>query len=163
VQDAVRTLPHKLRRLCLSAYQSRLFDRLVEARLQTLGTLLAGDLACKHANGACFLVSDPAAEQPRADRFEISPSAPLFGCKVPLAEGEAGRLEKELLASEGVSLKAFRLGDGLTMEGERRPLRVPLNAPRVQRDGDGLILFFSLPRGSYATCVTDEVMKPTPS
>ena len=158
--EAVRLLPHKLLRLYLSAYQSRLFDRLVESRLPALGTLLPGDLAYKHANGACFPVSDPATEQRRADCFEISPSAPLFGCKVPLAKDQAGRLEEELLASEGLSLGDFHLGAGLTMEGERRPLRVPLHAPQLRSEGDDLLLGFSLPKGSYATCVADEVMKP---
>jgi len=157
---AVMGLPRKLLRLYLSALQSHLFDRLVTMRLSTLATLWSGDLAYKHANGACFSVLDPAAEQSRADAFEISPSAPLFGYKVTLAEGQAGLLERALLDKEKLRLADFRLGEGLGMEGERRPLRVPLADVNVTRQGCDLLLTFALPRGSFATSVLAEVMKP---
>jgi tRNA pseudouridine13 synthase len=45
------------------------------------------------------------------------------------------------------------------MEGERRPLRVPLGEASLLPDGDGLIVEFSLPRGAYATTVLEEIMK----
>lgn len=161
-RQAVLAMPRKLLRLYLSACQSALFDRLVDGRLDALDRLWAGDIACKHVNGACFTVPDPALEQPRADAFEISPTAPLFGCKVPLADGEAGRRERELLAAAGLTLAAFRRDGGLTMEGERRPLRVPLEEIGVEEDGGDLLLSFRLPRGSFATAVLHEVMKTPP-
>lgn len=162
-REAVLGLPRKLLRLFLSAIQSRLFDRLVDMRLASLGTLWPGDLACKHANGACFSVTDPSQEQPRADAFEISPSGPLYGYKVLLAEGQAGLLETALLDKEGLECADFRLGEGLSMEGERRPLRVPLGTFEARAEGSDLVLGFSLPRGSYATAVLAEVMKPETS
>ena len=45
------------------------------------------------------------------------------------------------------------------MEGERRPLRVPLLEPKAGLDAEGLVLEFGLPRGSYATAVLREIMK----
>jgi len=158
-RDAVLRLPRKLLRLYLSAYQSSLFDRLLEMRLDTMTELWPGDLAYKHVNGACFSVTEVALEQPRADAFEISPTAPLFGHKVMLAGGHAGLLETALLEKEGITLRDFRLGPPLDMAGERRPLRVPIGTPEAEQDGADLILSFSLPRGSYATTVLDEVMK----
>lgn len=158
-RDAVLGLPRARLRLYLSACQSQLFDRLLAMRLATLEQFWPGDLAWKHDNGACFLVEDPAAEQPRADRFEISPTAPLFGYKVRLAHGQAGILEQSLLDKEQLTLESFRLGGGLNMEGERRPLRVPLADLSAEQQGDDLLLGFSLPRGSYATSVLHEVMK----
>lgn len=159
VRTAVLALPRKLLRLYLSAWQSALFDRLLEMRLDSLDRLWLGDLAYKHANGACFAVTAPEVEQPRADAFEVSPSGPLFGYKVLLAKGQAGLLEEALLEKEGVHLEAFRLGGGLDMEGERRPLRVPLSDWGAEADADGLLLSFALPAGSYATSVLAEVMK----
>jgi tRNA pseudouridine13 synthase len=156
----VLALPRKLLRLYLSAYQSALFDRLVDLRLAALGELWPGDLAWKHVNGACFEVLEATGEQPRADAFEISPTAPLFGCKVRLAGGRAGANERRLLEEEQISLDAFRLGAGLTMDGERRPLRVPLAEVSVTAAEDGdLLLAFRLPKGSFATAVLHEVMK----
>jgi len=160
-REAVLGLPRAKLRLYLSACQSQLFDRLLAMRLDSLERLWPGDLAWKHDNGACFQVADPAAEQPRADRFEISPTAPLFGYKVRLAGGQAGILEQSLLDKERLTLASFRLGGGLSMEGERRPLRVPLADLQATRDDRDLLLGFSLPRGSYATSVLHEVMKPT--
>jgi tRNA pseudouridine13 synthase len=49
------------------------------------------------------------------------------------------------------------------MEGERRPLRVPLGGVDVTADGGDLVLAFSLPKGSYATSVLREVMKTEPT
>jgi len=158
-RTAVLSLPRRLLRLYLSAYQSALFDRLLDLRLPDLDRLWPGDIACKHVNGACFVVHDAPAEQPRADAFEISPTAPLFGCRVPLADGQAGAAERQLLAAEGLTLEAFRLHGGLTMDGERRPLRVPLNEVSVAPEGSDLWLAFRLPKGSFATAVLGEVMK----
>ena len=162
-RDAVLGLPRKLLRLYLSAFQSDLFDRLLLMRLNSLDTLWPGDLAYRHDNGACFLVEDPAAEQPRAERLEISPSAPLFGHKVTMARGQAGILEESLLEKEGLNLEDFRLSGGLAMEGERRPLRIPLTAAEVRREGDDLLVGFALPRGAYATSVLREIMKDPPA
>lgn len=158
-REAVLGLPRKLLRLYLSAYQSYLFDRIVGMRLATLEAVWPGDLAWKHENGACFFVEDPAVEQPRADRFEISPSAPLFGYKVTLARGQAGLLEESLLDKEGLQKKDFRLQGGLGMEGGRRPLRVPLGGIEARQEGEYLLLSFSLPKGSYATSVLREIIK----
>jgi tRNA pseudouridine13 synthase len=152
-------MPRKLLRLYLSAYQSSLFDRLLDMRLASLERIWAGDLAYKHSNGACFLVTDAAVEQLRADTFEISATAPLYGYKTRLAEGPAGLLEQSLLDKEGLTLESFRLPGGLAMEGERRPLRVPILRPEcIMAEGD-LLLTFSLPKGSFATTVLAEVMK----
>ncbi|MGK2907100.1 MAG: tRNA pseudouridine(13) synthase TruD [Desulfuromonadales bacterium] len=156
---AVLAMPRKLLRLYLSAYQSSLFDRMVDMRLATLNQLWPGDLACKHINGACFLVTDPAAEQPRADTFEISPTAPLFGFKTRLAEGPAGLLEQSLLDKEKLTLESFHLSGGLAMDGERRPLRVPIQSPEAVMDGEDLLISFTLPKGSFATIVLAEIMK----
>jgi len=158
-RQALFRMPHKLLRLYLSAYQSYLFDRIVTMRLASLDTLWPGDLAYKHDNGACFLVSDPATEQPRADRLEISPSAPLYGHKVKLSQGQAGILEESLLSKEKLTRDSFRLTRGLSLEGARRPLRVPLGEATVVTDDSHLILAFTLPKGSYATSVLREVMK----
>jgi tRNA pseudouridine13 synthase len=150
----------RLRKLFLSAYQSSLFDRVVEERLNGIDRIMEGDLAWKHVNGACFLVEDMEQEQPRAERFEISPSGPMFGSKMMQPQGEARAMEERILVEEGLSLASFGAAQsGVAMEGLRRPLRVPLGAPSCRQEGSDLRLEFSLPKGSYATSVLREITK----
>jgi len=159
-RTAVYSLPKKLLRLFLSATQSQFFDQLLRQRLPDLDRLIDGDIAVKHVNSACFRVEHAATEQPRADNFEISPSAPLFGSKVMLAAGIPGETELKLLEEAGLNPDNWKLGEGLTMSGERRPLRVPLNSSEIINSGEHFITFsFSLPKGSYATSVLRELIK----
>jgi tRNA pseudouridine13 synthase len=148
-----------LKKLYLSAYQSYLFDKVVESRLDDIDRVRQGDLAWKHANGACFLVEDVSAEAQRATNFEISATGPMYGSRMKQPEGEPLALEWQILADEGITPADFDLGTGLRMEGERRPLRVPLGAPCCSSAGDDLILEFNLPKGSYATSVLREITK----
>lgn len=158
-QVAVNRLPRNLLRLFLSATQSTLFDSLVRERLSRLSQLEDGDIAIKLSNGACFRVIEATQEQPRVKRFEISPTAPLYGTKVMLAQGKPGEREKQLLTENGISLESWRSGK-LSMPGERRPLRIPLHDPAVITTGAReLTLEFSLPKGGYATSVLREVTK----
>lgn len=158
-EKAFRAVHPRLKKLYLSAFQSFLFDRLLDGRLDRLDEVVVGDVAYKHDNGACFLVTDAAAEATRAAAFEISPTGPLFGCKMKEPEGKVLELERQALDMEGLSPESFNLTGGLRMDGERRPLRVPLMEPTAEWDGEGLVLEFGLPRGSYATAVLREVMK----
>jgi tRNA pseudouridine13 synthase len=155
---AVRSVPRRMRRFLLSAYQSYLFNRIMAARLAEIHRVREGDLAWKHDSGAVFLVVDADAEQPRAQQLEISPSGPMFGYRMPMAQGEPGRLERETLDGEGLSLGDFRRPGGLRAEGTRRPLRVPLGEVELWY-GEGVMLRFELPPGSYATNVLREIMK----
>ncbi len=159
-QRAVGRIPPKLVRLYLSAWQSHLFDRLLARRLDGFDRVMAGDLAFKHANGACFLVEDPAAEAPRATALEISPSGPLFGSKVTLPQGIPLEMELAILADEGLVPADLAAAAPFRLEGERRPLRIPIRDAAADRDGDDLLLEFTLPRGAYATTVLREIMKP---
>lgn len=144
----------------LHAYQSHLFNRVLARRLDRLDQVMVGDWAMKLDNGACFPVEDAAAEQPRADRFEISPTGPLFGSRAPWASGEPGAIERAVIEAEGTTPDALvEAAKACGFRGERRPLRVKLmDLEWSLRDGD-LILSFALPPGAYATNVLRELMK----
>jgi tRNA pseudouridine13 synthase len=160
--DDLRRKPRSLVRLYVSAYQSALFNRVVAGRMPDLGRLEVGDLAYLHDRGAVFSVTDAAAEQPRADRLEISPSAPLFGTKSLVADGRPGEVERALLAEEELSRGQFHVEGVGEFTGERRPMRVPVAGAEVrdvEGDAASIEVRFDLPRGSYATVVLAEVMK----
>lgn len=158
-ERALDAVPPRLKRLYLSACQSSLFDQVLERRIDRIDTVEEGDLAFRHDNGACFLVEDAAAEQERARDFGISPSGPMFGCKMKLPEGNPRELEEGVLREEGLALSSFDLAGPLRMEGERRPLRIPLRNLSTSPDPEGFSLTFSLPKGAYATSVVREIMK----
>ena len=156
---AARALPKRMRRFFISAWQSAQFNRVVARRMPDLGQLIEGDLAWLHDRGAVFEVEDVGAEQPRADRFEISPSGPMFGARMKWPTGRPGEIEAEVLAASGLEAEDFRGGRSSDVRGGRRPLRVPLEGAAVEPAAEGIRVRFHLPSGSYATVVMDEIMK----
>ena len=155
---AYGAVPKRLKTFLLSAYQSVLFNRVLDARLQSLDRVYAGDLAVKHPGHSIFRVLDETVEQPRARAFEISPTGPIFGFKMMQPTGTQGDAEAEILASEGLSLDSFRGAAGIRAEGARRALRFEINEPAISYD-EGIVLQFWLQPGCYATAVLAELMK----
>lgn len=150
------------RKLFLSAYQSELFNRVLARRVidGTCASALKGDVLKKHATGGEFVCEDPLIDQPRVDQFEVSPTGPLFGPSMRAPELQVEKLERQILAEEGIDASLFEHGKGET-EGARRLLRIPLllaqsdfDAPRA-----ALRLEFDLPAGSYATILLRELIK----
>jgi tRNA pseudouridine13 synthase len=162
---ALWAIDRSVRRLYVSAFQSWLFNQVVaeRVRLDALDKLWTGDLAWLHDRGAVFLVEDAAAEQPRADRLEISPSGPLFGSRTTIARGRAGEMETTLLAAQQVTAQDFRNVKGQKVRGARRPLRFPLSefdfAAGNDEHGPYFEFRFYLPAGCYATSLLREICK----
>nr|WP_255652611.1 MULTISPECIES: tRNA pseudouridine(13) synthase TruD [Myxococcus] len=148
------------RKLYLSAFQSRIFNRALADRVRagTLSTALLGDVLRKEETGGLFVCEAPEVDGPRVAAFEVSPAGPLFGPKMTASAGEVAEVEARLLAGEGVTLDDFKRGGGET-EGGRRPYRVRLGSPELTPEGEDLWLTFELPRGAYATEVLHELLK----
>jgi tRNA pseudouridine13 synthase len=161
--SAVWSIDEKLRRLWVSALQSRVFNEIVAKRIDSLDGVMNGDFACKHENGACFLVEDAEKEQPRAGAFEISPTGALIGFRVSMPQGEPLRIEQEAFAAHGLTPQDFKRAGAIRVKGERRPLRVqPTDidlAAGVDEHGPHITVAFTLPAGSFATMLLRELMK----
>lgn len=146
----------------ITAFQSELFNQVLARRVETLGEVWPEELAMK-PNGAVFRVEDPAVEQPRAERFEISPTGPLYGFKMIEPGGRQAEIEREVLAASGVKAEDFYRPGILKCPGARRALRFPLEDFTLQtgRDAAGPYVEtgFVLPPGAYATTVLREVFK----
>ena len=160
---ALSLLEPRLRRLWLSALQSRVFNDVVAERIDALGKLLAGDLAYLHDRGACFSVEDVAAEQPRADAFEVSATGPMLGYRMSLPSGEALTLEQTIYDNFKLTREDFKRPNRDQAKGDRRPLRVkPVDVSVVggsDEYGSHITVGFTLPAGSFATVLLREVMK----
>lgn len=159
---AARRIPKKLLTLLLAAVQSEVFNRVLVRRLDRFATILSGDVAVLHANGAAFVVEDAAAEQARCDAFELSPSGPMPGPKCLPARGEPGAMEAAVLAELDIDPAWFGKSPHGSNEGERRPLRMQVRDASVAAEADGLRLRFALPRGAYATSVLRELLADPP-
>lgn len=159
-ERSLRRLSKSQLRLLVSAYQSALFNRLLERRLVAYDTVEVGDLAYLHDRGAVFLVEDEGEERKRAACFEISATGPLFGSRMSAPSGRPSELEAPLLTDDGLYPAHFARTLAGSFRGERRPLRVPVTdatAEAVPEDENAVRLTFSLPRGSYATTVLHEL------
>lgn len=163
-RGAVRKIDENLRKIYISAFQSALFNELLDRRLELSGgrpgRLFDGDLAQLHRNRAVFPVSVAAEEQHRAEAGELSPSGPLFGKMMTWPSGLQGELEEGILREHGLRPTIFhQMMQRLRMKGSRRALRFPVSDLCWQVDGRVLELEFFLPRGSYATTFLREILK----
>ncbi|MEO0477375.1 MAG: tRNA pseudouridine(13) synthase TruD [Planctomycetota bacterium] len=172
-REAVMCIDASQRGFLISAWQSAVFNEVLSQRVanSTFDKLLPGDLAWKHDSRATFEVDESSYEDDnapggRVEQGLLSPSGPLWGIEMPQASGEPARVERDALASSGVT-EAQLAGTGddpkAVAEGKRRPLRILLKDPDVEggvdEGGPYIKTSFELPRGAYATMVLREVMK----
>jgi len=150
---AIAAVGEPVRRLWVSALQSRVFNDVVARRINDIDGLLDGDVAYKHDNGACFAVTDAAAERPRAAAFEISATGPLVGPSMLRPINAAAVIEEAVIDAAQVTIPADARGD--FAPGARRPLRVPAKEIHAESgmdaNGPYILTAFTLPPGAYAT------------
>ncbi len=157
-ERAIEVIPEDRRNYYLTALQAFAFNGFLARRLEDFDVLMEGDVAYMHESAGCFPVMDPNDELPRLERFEISPTGPLFGEKFLGASEEVGDLEDEILEQIDLTYDDFQRSK-YPIQGRRRPLRVPITQIRTQQLDDRLEIGFFLPRGSYATVVLEELMQ----
>ncbi|MEZ6013863.1 MAG: tRNA pseudouridine(13) synthase TruD [Planctomycetota bacterium] len=156
----VRVVPKEQRGFHLSALQSRIFDRVLAARV-TAGTFDVpheGDVLLRPGRGPFVLrhradVGVVAA----ASAWQLEVSGPMWSPRMVLAEGATFAAELAALAAEGLAPEALERPGGLAPKGARRALRARVGEARVEPlGGDGALrLVCTLPAGAYATTLLD--------
>lgn len=148
------------RSMLLSAARSALFNRVLAARVEqgNWDTPLDGEVWMLDGSRSVFgpePMSDVLAE--RLARFDIHPSAPLWGVGELRSADAARALEEQALSDD----QALALRAGLEEAGlkqERRALRLrPALMQHQWLATDVLELSFALPPGCYATAVLHEL------
>ena len=178
---AFERLPERLQELFVQAYQSYLFNRFLSERLRNgfaLNRAEAGDFVVRVDRSGLPVARtgkivgaesfSEINEQVEAGRMRVA--LPLVGMKQGLSEGAIGQLEKQVLEKAGVDSLNFRV-DALPRMSARGELRAgvsPIREFQIPRISGAkgvpkscqVELEFMLLRGSYATMLLREVMKP---
>jgi tRNA pseudouridine13 synthase len=148
-------------RFLISALQAAVFNEVLARRVEGLDRVIDGDVAVVHASGGLFRVDEPELEAPRAAAFEISATGPIFGTRVLEPGGVVAAREGSVLEAHGIAIATLRPPRGIRLRGARRALRVRPQHAEVEATAAGLRLAFTLPPGSYATVLVEELLGPT--
>lgn len=161
--QAVMAVDMPVRRLWVTALQSRIFNEILAQRIHGIDRLMNGDMAYKHENGACFYVENAEAEQHRADAFEISATGPMVGRRLSMPRGQVREMEQALFDKYDVGPDDFRSNQRDRSHGDRRPLRIQPKDTQlesgVDEHGGFITVAFTLPAGAYATILMRELMR----
>lgn len=159
-KKAIESLPKPLKRMFVHAYQSYLFNKAVSERTKLgIDKYVEGDIIIDNEEHLVHEFGDEINK--RIKNFEIHPTSPLFGSKVPLADGKLGEMEQKILDDEGVTLEEFKVPKmpRLGSHGLRRAMRFKIWDVSAKAADEGVLVEFSIPKGCYATAVLREVMK----
>jgi tRNA pseudouridine13 synthase len=178
---AFRRLPSRLLELFVQAYQSYLFNRFLSGRIKHGFSLNAAEVGDYVIGVEKSGVSMPAMHRIASSETvkEVNRAVhggrmrlaiPLIGFKQSRSLGVQGEIESRVLEEEEVSPCDFRVSAmaGMSSRGELRAALTPLmgfSSDDVLVDAEGvrrhtLRMDFMLYRGSYATIVLREFMKP---
>jgi tRNA pseudouridine13 synthase len=158
---AINALPKPLQRMFVNAYQSFLFNDVVSHRVAMgMDKYFDGDILIDSEE---HIVRDKSSDefQNLVSNFSVDQTCPLFGTKVPFAEGVVGEMEKSILKKYNLTKEDFecpkmpRLGS----HGLRRAMRFHIWDTNAIATDEGVVVEFSINKGSYATAVLREIMK----
>ena len=178
---ALKRLPVKLQSLFVQAYQSYLFNRFLSERIRSgiaLNRAEIGDYVVNldrtgiPISKTGKIVDDRTLaetnEKVKIERERVA--LPLIGYKQRPSKGVMGRIEKQILETEGVKTEDFKIKamPELSSRGVLRTATSPIQnfrATSISRTTGNMktrqvTLEFTLLRGSYATVLLREIMKP---
>lgn len=149
-----------LKKLIPSALQAWLFNEVLKERIARgdLYKVLEGDVLSPRLSRATFHAEDLETEQARLDAGDVVHTGPMFGPKGKRPRGAADALEQSVLERHEVKIGDFSCF-GKFAQGTRRANLVFPTETSVETCEEGLRLRFSLPRGSYATVLLNEVIQ----
>lgn len=165
---ALQALPVGLQTLFVHGFQAQLFNRVLSERLVrglSMAEPVAGDVLVLQERGVePVTVANLESARKATAQGRARVSGPLFGPEAPVASGEPGEIERNVLEEALVAPEDFAKGP-VTSKGRRRALLLPA-AVRWEAGADetnpgktALKLRFSLEPGAYATVVLREFIK----
>lgn len=178
---AFQRLPVKLQELFVQAYQSYMFNRFLSERIKRgyfLNQAEVGDYVVAIEKNGLPLTSVAKTvteetlmsvnEQLRAGKLRVA--LPIVGLRQKQSLGVMGEIESEVIAQEGIGYETLTINELSRMGGKGglRAAVTPIKEFNLQNlscnaSGESLCaqLSFRLFRGSYATVLLREIMKPS--
>lgn len=178
---AFRRLPTKLGMLFPQAYQAYLFNKFLSRRIKEelpLNRAKVGDYVVNVERSGLPMVRmhrtasiETVTEINKAIQAEkMRLTIPLIGFKQRPSQGIQGEIEKQILEEEGTSPENFKINamPEISARGELRTAITPLNNFMLEETSEDPAnpskrkakVSFMLYRGSYATILLREIMKP---
>jgi tRNA pseudouridine13 synthase len=178
---AFKRLPIKLRELFPQAYQAYLFNKFLSKRIADgfpLNKAEVGDYVVNVQRSGLPLLTmykivraetlAEVNEAIKAGRMLLA--FPLIGFKQKPSQGVQGEIERQILEEEGITPSNFKINfmSEISPKGELRTALTPIgnfqlkeiSADSANPSKNMVKLSFMLHRGSYATILLREVMKP---
>lgn len=173
---ALRKLPTDLLKLYVEAYQSYIFNKLLSKRIEAglsiryaevgdhVALLDHNKLPTKH-----ILYVNSESLKSKVNELITKERAclvlPIPGYDLKLLSGPTHEILRKILNEEGVDLHMFRCPSipEIRSSGTFRPASVIpiIEKIEINRNDNSIRLVFRLPRGSYATVLLREIMKPS--
>jgi len=178
---AFKRIPIKLQELFLQAYQSYLFNKFLSKRITNGFSLNVAELGdyvvnIEHSGLPMLTMHKIATSEAlveinnaiKAGKMRVA--IPLIGFRQPFSRGVQGEIEKQILEEEGIKPESFKIAamPEMSGRGKLRTTITPLknfllqevscdpNNPQKYQTQVSFMLF----RGSYATTLLREIMKP---
>ncbi len=135
-QKAFMILPPYLRCMFINAYQSYLFNEIVNKRFEYGFKPMEGDIL-----------------------IDGVPSGALFGYKTRFASGIQGEIEREIYERECLKPDDFKIGEFGSFIGGRRAMIGKIYNMKYWIEDNSYVLQFCLKKGNYATSVLREFIE----
>lgn len=179
--EAFRTLPLKLREMFVQAYESYLFNLFLSTRMAQglpMNTVEVGDYVVPVERNGLPLPNmhkvvklDNLADIQNSLRVgKLRLAIPLIGFRQHPSKGAQGEIERKILEQEATSPYDFRIDamPEVSAAGRLRPALTPINDFSIGKIAlsttsarrNNVEIAFTLQRGSYATMVLREIIKP---
>jgi tRNA pseudouridine13 synthase len=158
--SALRAVPITIRRLFVQAYQAYIFNKCLSAAVASGEDLLQpkeGDL--------CFEMEGPATfgrviKYNPDSKSKMVPAVRMAGYTFQPGKGRFENITKSILEQEGVAAKDFYIKEMQELSNQGGFRQAPLWCMDFTYNKNPLIVSFKLPKGSYATTLLREIIKP---
>src|SRR5687767_8829774 len=157
---ALRAVPIMIRRLFVQAYQAYIFNRCLSRAI-----MRGEDLLQPQAGDLCFEMEGPMTfgriiKYNPNSKTKLVPAIRMAGYTFQPGKGRFENITRAILQEEEVAPKDFYIKEMQELSHQGGFRQAPLWCTDFRYERDPLTVSFKLPKGSYATTLLREIIKP---